>query len=85
MAKMTERIGSSYVSERIQEVGDVGLLDYVKDGVLYKQASADAVMITSSDELDTIVENYSPGAVAYTAGFEHMWQLDASGTWTSII
>lgn len=77
MAKMTEKFHGK---------GEVSLLDYVKSNVLHKQVPSDSVLVGSSADLANIKENYSPGVVAYTAGFTHMWQLDVDGTtWVSIV
>ena len=58
-------------------------VDFVKDGKLYKGNVADSVMIESSDDLTNLTD-LCPGSIAYTAGFQSMWQLSASGTWVSI-
>ena len=60
-----------------------GLTDYVKDGVLYTGAPLSLVMVDSESQLGDL-EGYGPGTIAYTAGFEDMWQMDADGNWTEI-
>ena len=76
MAKMTEKFHGK---------GEVGLTDYVASDVLHKQVPTDSVMVGSSSDLANIKDNYSPGVVAYTAGFTNMWQLSAAGEWVSIV
>ena len=58
-------------------------VDFVKDGKLYKGNVADSVMIESESDLPGLID-LCPGSIAYTAGFQSMWQLDASGTWVPI-
>lgn len=69
---------ASYV-DVVNTVGDMG---FVKDGKLYKHSDATSIMVNSSSELASLA--CEPGSVAFTAGFENMWQLDASGQWVSI-
>lgn len=56
--------------------------DYVKDGVLYKGAGSASVMVESESDLSDITG--SPGKIAYTAGFENIWQMAADGTWVEL-
>lgn len=58
--------------------------DYVKNGVVYKNPGVPSVMIESEDDLELLVDKYPPCTIAYTAGFETMWQLDTSGTFIEI-
>ena len=58
-------------------------VDYVKDGVLYKGNVAESVMVESSEDLSSLT-GLTPGSIAYTAGFESIWQLDASNTWVEL-
>ena len=58
--------------------------DYVKDGVLYRNAVTGSVMVESSSDLENLGE-YEVGSIAYTAGYEYIWQKKADGTWASMI
>lgn len=58
--------------------------DYVKDGILHKNAVAGTVMVESSADLDNLTE-YETGSIAYTAGYSDIWQKDADGTWQSML
>lgn len=69
-----------YNVDLVSTIGDMG---YTKDGELHKHSSASSIMITGSSELSTLT-GCEPGSVAFTAGFENMWQLNASGQWISI-
>ncbi len=61
-----------------------GMYDYVgADGALHLNNESRDVMVTSESDLAQL-DGYLPGAVAYTAGFGSMWQLDASGSWVSM-
>ena len=62
-----------------------GEIDYIKNGTLYRGASADSVLVPSEDYLATLVDIYTPGAIAFTAGFKQMWQLSADGTWIDMM
>lgn len=43
----------------------------------------ESIMVADESELAEL--NVEPGTVAYTAGFGNMWQLDAEGTWQTIV
>lgn len=61
-----------------------GLYDYVDDdGNLHLNNEARSVMIRTGNDLEDL-DGYLPGAIAYTAGFESMWQLSADGEWVSM-
>lgn len=61
-----------------------GTITYVKDGEIYQNASCEAILIESSEDLE-LLTSYDPGSIAFTAGYEHMWQKGADGTWAQII
>lgn len=65
-------------------VNTAGNLDYVQDGRLYKNNPASSVMVTAETDLDSLLDGYPAGTVAYTAGFTSMWQKDASGEWVEL-
>ena len=65
-------------------VGDIGNLDYVKDGEIVKNAPTAPVMVPDQAAL-ALLTGYEPGTVAFTAGFAAAWQLAADGTWATII
>ena len=58
--------------------------DYVKDGELHENAPTNAIMVESESDLANL-EGYYPGSVAYTAGFQAIWQLNSDGEWVSMI
>ena len=58
-------------------------VDYVQNGTLVLGADARSVLIGSAADL-TQLTDLTPGSIAYTAGFESMWQLGANGEWTEI-
>lgn len=43
----------------------------------------ESIMVSSKSDLSGLI--CAPGTVAYTAGFGNMWQLDAEGTWQTIV
>ena len=61
----------------------LGQLDYVQNGVLYVNAAARSVLVTSAEDLP-LLPDVIPGTIAYTAGFKLMWQLNAAGEWIQI-
>lgn len=71
--------GKSYVDQ----VQDAGNIDYIENGTLYKNSPCKSVLVTGQSELVSLA-GYSPGTVAFTAGFKSMWQLSASGEWVSV-
>ena len=75
----TKKYASPYVA-RNKTIGDI---DYVQNGQVVVGASASSVMITAQSDLAQL-DGYTPGSIAYTAGFASMWQLDASGNWVEL-
>lgn len=67
-----------------EQIGHVTNMDYVKDGVLYGGAYVGVVMVESESDLDSLPDTYQPGSLAFTAGYQQMWQLAADGTWVEI-
>lgn len=61
-----------------------GNLDYIKDGVIYKNAPTKVIMVTAQSDLADITDKYEAGTIAYTAGFENIWQLSAAGNWIEV-
>ena len=61
-----------------------GVTDYVKDGVLHKNAVMGNVMVESESDLANLTQ-YETGSIAYTVGYENIWQKDADGTWQSMV
>lgn len=57
---------------------------FVRDGVLYRGVPDVSVQIESASDLDELSE-LPPTAVAYTAGFEHVWQKSSDDTWEQIV
>ena len=62
----------------------VGSTSYIDgDGELVTYNSLSSVMIGDQNDL-TLLSDYPPCTIAYTAGFKEMWQLDIDGTWVEI-
>ncbi len=59
-------------------------VDFIKNGVLYKEATASAVLVTAQSDLASLT-GYAPGTIAYTAGFKNIWELSAAGTWVDVL
>ena len=81
IAKQKENSTLPQVFDAVQDLGNI---DYVKNGVIYKNAPCVAVLIASSADLE-LLEDYEAGTVAFTAGFENMWQKDIDGTFVQMI
>lgn len=63
-----------------------GTVDYVKDGTLYRHQESDAVMVESADDLEMDeLADYAPGTLAFTAGYQAVWQMAADGTWADLL
>lgn len=56
-------------------------IDYVLNGVVHAGAVPSAVMVTAESDLANLPDTYEPGTIAYTAGYQDIWQLAADGTW----
>lgn len=65
-------------------VQEEGSTDYVKDGKIYQNFAVKNVMVESQSDLSYLTD-YSPGTVAYTAGYEHIWQKSIDDEWVSIV
>lgn len=63
-------------------------IDYVKDGKIYKNIykneSSQSILISSEEDLN-LLTSYSPGTIAFTAGFSSMWQKNVDGNWEIIL
>lgn len=62
----------------------VGVNDVVKGNDLTPNVPAPSVLVEQQSDLANL-PNYPAGTIAYTAGFASMWQLNASGSWISMI
>lgn len=60
------------------------LLDYVQNGVLHVNSEARAVCVTGQNDLAELT-GYSPGSIAFTAGYKNIWQLGADGAWVDLL
>lgn len=60
-------------------------IDYVKDGTLYIGASTSNILVGSESDL-ALLEGYTPGSYAHTAGWQNIWELDVDGeTWVPVL
>jgi hypothetical protein len=59
-----------------------GMNDYVLNGEIVNNAVTEQILISSASELSGLT-NYSPGAIAYTAGYRQMWQKAPNGFWVA--
>lgn len=61
-----------------------GVYDFVgSDGALHLNNESRSVMVTAQSDLAQL-DGYLPGSIAFTAGYDSMWMLDASGNWVSM-
>ena len=82
---MDQKMVPPFGDKQISRVQSRSELDYVKSGVIYRGGGSAAVLVTSSGDLNGVKESHAPGTVAFTAGFNDAWQLNASGTWVKFI
>lgn len=54
-------------------------VSYFKDGVLHKNAEAQAVEISQASDRSQLV-GLAPGSIVFTTGLKNAWQLDVDGT-----
>lgn len=78
----TKRLKPNGASCVIDLIHNAGNTDYIKDGVVYKNAPMKTVMVEEYSDTSSLT-GYEPGTIAYTAGFTNMWQLSANGTWVA--
>lgn len=57
--------------------------DYIKNGEIFKNSAMQMVLVSGTQDLNLLSE-YAPGTIAYTAGFETMWQKSASDQWVQV-
>lgn len=69
-------------TNKVADVVDT-VTDYVENGDLHKDAIIKNVMVESESDLANLT-NYGIGTIAYTAGFQKVWQKDADGTWQAM-
>jgi len=79
--KQKENSTLPHIFDAIQDLGNI---DYVKSGQVYKNETCSGVLISAESELD-LLDDYPVGTLAFTAGFTTMWQKDVSGSWVSVI
>ncbi len=70
-------------TQLIDKVDTNGVTDYVQDGVVYKNSPMNIVLVSSQSDL-SLLDEYEPGTIAYTAGFATMWQKSSAGTWAEM-
>lgn len=66
------------------KVSTAGVMDVLNGTTLEKDVPCKSVLVTQESDLASLPD-YPAGTFAYTAGFEHMWQLNAAGSWVSIL
>lgn len=79
---MSSVVADPYTPRHIAQT----LVDYVdSDGILHIYEKTRSVLVRSQNDLSNLPSGmYLPGTIAYTAGFQAMWQLNASGSWVSM-
>ena len=68
--------------QRIDVVQNRGIVDYVQDGAIINNSVAEMVLVSGYSDLE-LLESYTPGTIAFTAGYQQMWQKAPNGTWAS--
>lgn len=56
-------------------------IDYIKNGKIHADVTSNMVMVASKSEAESMLADYPPGTIAFTAGYTNMWQKKADGTW----
>ena len=67
-------------SEYIDLINTATNIDYVSNGKIVRNNSVEMVLVESQSQL-SLLTDYDPGTIAFTAGFVHMWQKSPGGTW----
>ena len=81
ISKTKEGNDKPFVFDAVQDLGN---LDYVKNGEIFKNAACVAVLVGSESDLG-LLDDYETGTIAFTAGFTAMWQKGADGNWASMV
>ena len=68
-------------TQLIDKIQSEGTTDYVLDGVVYHNAPINVVLVSSKSEAESLLADTEPGTIAYTAGFNEMWQKAPDGSW----
>lgn len=71
-------------SDYIDQVQQVGNLDYVVNGKIITNSGGKSVLVETENDL-VLLGAYEPGTIAYTAGFVKVWQKDSSGQWIQMV
>jgi len=61
----------------------MGAVYYVQDGKIINSGKSNAVLVQNANDLPTLAD-MEPNSVAYTAGFEIVWQKGIDGNWYQI-
>lgn len=77
---ITKREKTDGKTQMIDLVNSRGTTDILKNGKLYKNTPMLMVLISSQSDLSSLTD-YEAGSIAYTAGFNKMWQKAPDGTW----
>lgn len=72
------------IAQNMSKVLSGGMNDVVHGDLLVKDTPAVSVLVSAQTDLANLPA-YPAGTIAYTAGFKAMWQLDASGSWISVM
>ncbi len=75
---------TSYEPYNVDLVYTVDDMEYLKDGEVHRHSAAVSIMIPSESDLANL-KDYEPGSIAFTAGYNKVWQLDAEGNWVSVV
>ena len=59
----------------------MGNIDYVKNGRIIADVPSNQVMVTNKFEAESMLVDYPPGTIAFTAGYADIWQKKADGSW----
>lgn len=63
-------------------VHNKSLISYVKNDRIIRNVPIQTVLVSSDSDLE-LLQDYSPGTIAYTAGYQQMWQKSPNGTWST--
>lgn len=58
---------------------------FIYEDAYYGTNPSCSIMVDSESDLENIPNTVPPGSLAYTAGYQAMWQKGLDGNWVSIV
>ena len=63
-------------------VHNKSLMAYVDGNKIISNIPMQTILVSAHSDLENLID-YSPGTIAYTAGYRQMWQKAPNGSWVA--